>query len=101
MTFLPISSFGAHLRSVVVVHGLDPLNNPDHAFTTWTTGDVLWLRDLLPKNPRTPQIRVLLYGYNSSAVFGASTAGVSGASRNLLDELRIKRQVFPTYVEAY
>lgn len=38
-----------------------------------------------------PKLRVLLFGYNSSAVFKSSTVGVAGAASNLLDQLRYKR----------
>ena len=38
-----------------------------------------------------PKLRVLLFGYNSSAVFKTSTVGVAGAASNLLDQLRYKR----------
>lgn len=76
---------------IIAVHGLDPLDNPLHATKTWSASNGnLWLTDFLPH--RNPRIRVLLYGYNSSAVFGASTTGVSGAAENLLNYLRIERK---------
>jgi protein SERAC1 len=76
---------------VIAVHGLDPLDNPLHAIQTWSAANGnLWLRDFLPE--RKPHIRVLLYGYNSSAVFGASTTGINGAAENLLNYLRLERQ---------
>ena len=79
---------------IVAVHGLDPFNNPNHAEDTWTAPNgKLWLRDFLPHRAKT--IRVLLYGYNSSAVFGASTTGVHGAAENLLNYLRIERKDNP------
>jgi hypothetical protein len=76
---------------IIAVHGLDPLDNPLHATKTWSARNgKLWLRDFLPQ--RNPRIRVLLYGFNSSAVFGASTTGVNGAAENLLNYLRIERK---------
>ena len=85
-------------RSVVAVHGLDLLGKPGHAYNTWTykknkkdEAGHLWLRDFLPTPPRPPKLRVLLFGYNSSAALKASTVGVAGASSNLLDQLRYKR----------
>jgi triacylglycerol esterase/lipase EstA (alpha/beta hydrolase family) len=76
---------------IVAVHGLDPLDNPLHATKTWSASNgKLWLKDFLPE--QKPRIRVLLYGYNSSAVFGASTTGVHGAAENLLNYLRIERK---------
>lgn len=84
--------------SLVAVHGLDPLNRPGHAYSTWThkqhkydLNGKLWLRDFLPTHPRMPKLRVLLFGYNSSAALKASTVGVAGAASNLLDQLRFKR----------
>lgn len=79
---------------VIAVHGLDPLNNPLHATQTWSAPNGnLWLRDFLPE--RKPRIRVLLYGYNSSAVFHASATGINGAAENLLDYLRLERRQDP------
>ncbi|KAF7509591.1 hypothetical protein GJ744_007629 [Endocarpon pusillum] len=76
---------------IIAVHGLDPLDNPLHATKTWTADNGnLWLKDFLPL--RQPRIRVFLYGYNSSAVFGASITGVDGAAENLLNYLRLERQ---------
>lgn len=75
---------------VIAVHGLDPLDKKSHATKTWSADNgVLWLRDFLPQEK--PRIRVLLYGYNSSAVFGASATGINGAAENLLNYLRLKR----------
>lgn len=42
-----------------------------------------------------PRLRVLLFGYNSSAVFQTSTVGVAGAATNLLDQLRFRRREHP------
>ena len=79
---------------IIAVHGLDPLDNPLHATKTWSARNgKLWLSDFLPD--RNPRIRVLLYGYNSSAVFGASTSGINGAAENLLNYLRIERKQAP------
>lgn len=79
---------------VIAVHGLDPLDNSLHATQTWSAPNGnLWLRDFLPE--RKPRIRVLLYGYNSSAVFGASATGINGAAENLLHYLRLERRQDP------
>jgi tetratricopeptide (TPR) repeat protein len=42
-----------------------------------------------------PRLRVLLFGYNSSPAFQASTIGVAGAAINLLDQLQFKRREHP------
>lgn len=77
---------------IIAVHGLDPLDNPLHATKTWTAANgKLWLKDFLPL--RQPRTRVFLYGYNASAVFGASATGVNGAAENLLNYLRLERQL--------
>ncbi len=76
---------------VIAVHGLDPWDNPEHATETWSAKNgKLWLRDFLPE--QKPRIRVLLYGYNPSAVFGASATGIDGAAENLLNYLRLERR---------
>jgi protein SERAC1 len=77
---------------IIAVHGLDPLDNPLHATKTWSAANGnLWLKDFLPQ--RQPRTRVFVYGYNSSAVFGASTTGVNGAAENLLNYLRLERRL--------
>ena len=79
---------------VIAVHGLDPTGDPEHAIKTWSAANnKLWLRDFLPE--QKPRIRVLLYGYNSSAVFHASATGINGAAENLLDYLRLERRQDP------
>lgn len=79
---------------VIAVHGLDPLDNPLHATQTWSAANgKLWLRDFLTE--RNPRIRILLYGYNSSAVFHASATGINGAAENLLDYLHLERRQNP------
>src|ERR1700753_4311624 len=79
------------LHSIVAVHGLNPINKEYHAEQTWTAGESLWLRDLLPK--RAPTVRVLLFGYNSNIAFETSTAGVLEQAESLLNQLKFKRAV--------
>lgn len=79
---------------IIAVHGLDPGDNPNHATSTWTASNgKLWLKDFLPH--RAKNIRVLLYGYNASAVFNSSVVGVHGAAENLINYLRIERKDAP------
>ncbi|KAI9507259.1 hypothetical protein F5148DRAFT_1285438 [Russula earlei] len=46
---------------IISIHGLN-----GHAFNSWATRDLMWLRDLLPE--RVPNARVLLYGYNANVL---------------------------------
>jgi hypothetical protein len=76
--------------SIVAVHGLNPTNSSYHAENTWTKGQTLWLKDLLPQNLKTA--RVMLFGYNANAAFQHSTAGVLEQAQNLLNRVRMKRR---------
>lgn len=78
---------------IVAVHGLNPLDRPNQARTTWTTGGRLWLKDFLPV--RIPRSRVMLFGYNSNVAFGTSTAGLAEQADNLLNRLSSKRAGAP------
>jgi hypothetical protein len=72
---------------IIAVHGLDPPDNPFHATKTWSARNgKLWLRDFLPHGIRT--FRMLLYRFNSSTVFGASTIAVNGEAENPPNYLR-------------
>jgi tetratricopeptide (TPR) repeat protein len=82
-------------NSIIAVHGLDPLNNEEHGLSTWSQDGVTWLKDFLPHHHRVKPLRVLVFGYNSSAVFGASTAGVYGAAESLINQLSLVRKDCP------
>ena len=84
-------------NSIIAIHGLNPMSDPDHAETTWKKEERLWLRDFLPDEPNFPTSRVLLFAYNSNAVFRTG-AKLSAQSMNLLDRLRAKREVWPSHV---
>jgi len=45
--------------SIIAIHGLDGDREK-----SWTSGNVLWLRDLLPSE--IPNARILTYGYNAN-----------------------------------
>jgi pimeloyl-ACP methyl ester carboxylesterase len=77
-------------RSIVVVHGLNPTSNLNHAWKTWTIEyGVCWLthQDLLPK--LLPRARILLYSYNSKLV--CMDHRFLGQSRDLLERLLSSR----------
>ncbi|KAI1450024.1 hypothetical protein F5Y02DRAFT_413701 [Annulohypoxylon stygium] len=78
---------------IVAVHGLNPLGNPLHAESTWTTEGKLWLKDFLPK--RNPSARILLFGYNSNVAFQSSTAGIAEQAENLLNHIEAARTMDP------
>ncbi|KAK3689772.1 hypothetical protein B0T22DRAFT_377501 [Podospora appendiculata] len=77
-----------HSTDIVAIHGLG-----GHCHHTWTdTSDGhLWLRDSLPTH--IPGARVMTYGYDSSFVFAASKMGVTDFAVDLLNRLRLARQL--------
>src|SRR5689334_23168829 len=70
-----------HSTSVVAVHGLNFMGDPNHAQETWIKGDKLWLKGFLPAYLPNPA-RVMLFAYNSSPVFGASAIRLDDHARN-------------------
>ncbi|KAI9768501.1 MAG: hypothetical protein M1840_004911 [Geoglossum simile] len=72
---------------IVAVHGLngDPKN-------TWTNhkASAFWLKDFLPLD--VPNVRVMTFGYNSSAAFGNTTADIRDHAKGLLSSLVDKRE---------
>ncbi|KAI0440580.1 hypothetical protein F4803DRAFT_577497 [Xylaria telfairii] len=66
---------------IIAVHGLG-----GHALKTWTDGEKLWLRDLLPWD--LPEARVLTFGYDSSFLFQGAKADISGFALQLLESIR-------------
>lgn len=81
--------------SIVAVHGLSPLKNPNHAEDTWTakSNGKMWLRDFLPH--KTPNCRIFLFGYNSNAALSTSTAGVQDQAETLFSRLIWERKDAP------
>jgi hypothetical protein len=77
--------------SIVAVHGLNPKNTPNHATATWTAGDRLWLRDFLPS--LLPEARIMLFAYNANVAFDTSAAGIREHAENILNWLKVKREV--------
>ncbi|MCJ1263726.1 hypothetical protein MMC22_003596 [Lobaria immixta] len=79
---------------LVAVHGLNFANAAAFGVKTWTAGDrgeeKLWLKDFLPH--RLPNVRVLLYGYNSNVAFNTSMMGMGDIAEDLLHKLWTKRQ---------
>ena len=73
----------------MAVHGLNALNKELHAEATWTVDGKLWLRDFLPH--LLPNVRVLLFAYNSNVAFETSTVGIREAADSLLNWLILYR----------
>lgn len=89
---LPSSITELISHSIVAVHGLNPRNAVEHAESTWTASNgSIWLKDFLPQKLKTA--RVLLFGYNANVAFQTSTSGISDHAVNLLNRLKLKRQV--------
>jgi hypothetical protein len=78
--------------SFVFVHGLNPTNDINHAYSTWTVDGIFWPQEFLPTH--IENLRVLIYGYNSTVGSGVSTNGVREHATNLLEFLNAKRMVF-------
>ena len=86
--------------SLVAVHGLNFANANAFGVRTWTAGEKgaerLWLKDFLPH--RLPNVRVLLFAYNSNVAFNTSKIGVGNVAEDLLHKLWTKRQVRRTLI---
>jgi pimeloyl-ACP methyl ester carboxylesterase len=72
--------------SILAIHGLN--GNP---INTWTEpkSHKLWFRDFLPRD--VPNARIMTFGYDATAAFERSTAGILEHARDLLrylDEAR-------------
>jgi len=82
--------------SIIAVHGLNPRSkkDADHAWDTWRKPDGpqgrLWLRDDLPQY--VSESRILLYEYNSTAVYGADRSTFIDKANELLEAIRVKRK---------
>lgn len=83
--------------SIVAVHGLNPLfkDGSRHAYGTWTTGNVCWLTDFLPK--RLPTARVFIYEYDSKAIRfeDLRSSEIIRQARGLLHQLHRRRMTDP------
>ncbi|KAL6714827.1 hypothetical protein ACLMJK_007087 [Lecanora helva] len=77
--------------SLVAIHGLNPTGTKNHAWTTWEdeSSGSLWLRDRIPY--KQPEVRIMLYQYNSSPVFGISQKRFTDEANHLLERLYLRR----------
>lgn len=75
------------LYSIVAIHGLN-----GEKFKTWTepVSQKLWLRDFLPND--MPRARIMTFGYNATAAFENSKAGIIDHARHLLISLAEMRK---------
>jgi hypothetical protein len=71
---------------LVFVHGLNPLNDKNHARNTWTNGSrKFWPKDYLPHD--IPNADILLFAYNSNAAINVSASGIKEHGCTLFQEL--------------
>jgi hypothetical protein len=83
------------IYSIIAIHGLNPRSkkDTDHAWDTWRTPagpqGRLWLRDDLPQY--TPDSRIFLYEYNSTAVYGKDKSMFIDKANELLEAIRTER----------
>ena len=87
------------IRSIIAIHGLNPLATISNAHSTWTAEkgkeSKNWLRDAEFLPAKLPHARIMLFGYNSSPAFASSNAGLNEHAKNLLFNLRLRRQDCP------
>lgn len=57
----------ADIQSVLAVHGLI-----GDSYSTWASGENIWLRDLLPSLPEFKNARIMTFGYDSQLFIQAS-----------------------------
>jgi hypothetical protein len=77
------------IRSIVAVHGLNPLSKENHAEETWTAPNgQLWLKDFLPT--QIPKARIFLFGYNANTAFSTGNSGVLDQATALLVKLSLE-----------
>ncbi|RYO68363.1 hypothetical protein AA0116_g73 [Alternaria tenuissima] len=102
MDGIPKSTLGLHtlycpesgaVLDVVAVHGLG-----GDSFSTWSDGDILWLRDLLPQSPEFKKSRIMTFGYDATAFtkpFAKTTTGRTFTfAEALLNDLSDSREEF-------
>jgi hypothetical protein len=59
---------------------------------TWThpKSNAFWLKDFLPQ--QIPDVRIMIFGYNTAATFGQSTFDMIDHAKGLLSSLVDKRE---------
>ena len=81
----------ADSRSIVFVHGLNPLSKTNFANATWThENGNFWPTNQLPK--RVPSARILIFSYNSRVAWDTNENGIREHANNLLDRLSGARE---------
>lgn len=95
---ISLTSDLANNNSIVALHGLG-----GDAFRTWTAGETLWLRDLLPGQLRNPPdefkngpndtrvARVMTFGYDANIFTDSQNTNAFTIARDLLDDLKSVR----------
>ncbi|KAG4443357.1 hypothetical protein IFR05_001146 [Cadophora sp. M221] len=67
---------------ICAVHGLN-----ENAFETWSSGNTMWLRDLLPQTQPFQNSRIMTFGYNSEKPSRGISQGLKGWADDLLRHL--------------
>ncbi|KAB8207838.1 hypothetical protein BDV34DRAFT_223039 [Aspergillus parasiticus] len=82
---------------IVFVHGLNVKGEASYARNAWTADvnreRIFWPGDLLPSS--VPNVRVLLFAYNSSITRNSAIAGVKDHATTLMNLLILKRKESP------
>lgn len=81
------SSFAKCVCSIIAVTGL-----AGHAFGSWKArgSPYMWLRDFLPQE--IPNVRILVYGYDTRLPGSQSTASIMELSRKFLESVKTIRK---------
>jgi hypothetical protein len=86
----PATTSRSSIVDLVFVHGLNPEGSADHAYKTWTHSNGTFWPKTLPQE--MPWARIMIFGYNSSVAFNASTGTIRTHAASLLDRLDSARQ---------
>ncbi|KAE8412673.1 hypothetical protein BDV36DRAFT_300652 [Aspergillus pseudocaelatus] len=82
---------------IVFVHGLNVKGEASYSRNAWTADvnreKIFWPVDLLPLS--VPNVRVLLFAYNSSITWNAAIAGVKDHATTLMNLLILQRKESP------
>ncbi|KNG84861.1 hypothetical protein ANOM_007651, partial [Aspergillus nomiae NRRL 13137] len=88
---------GSDCESIIFVHGLNVKGEASYARNAWTADvnreRIFWPGDLLPSS--VPNVRVLLFAYNSSITWNSAIAGVKDHATTLMNLLILKRKESP------
>ncbi|KAH7305095.1 hypothetical protein BKA65DRAFT_521106 [Rhexocercosporidium sp. MPI-PUGE-AT-0058] len=67
---------------ICAIHGLN-----ENAFETWSSGNLMWLRDLLPQTQPFQNSRIMTFGYSPEKSYRDTIRGLKGWADELLRHL--------------